>query len=68
MTSLRKLFRGKLVTISMTVMMVLIVLATLFTWINKRRIIETTAVKEQAETVKNRACPTFSESICEEWI
>jgi CHASE3 domain sensor protein len=61
MTALRKLIKEKLVTVSMLIVMVLIVLATVFTWLNKQRIVETTRTKEQAELVKARLGYIFRE-------
>ena len=59
--SLLKLIKDKLVTVSMLTIMLLIVLATTFTWLNKRRIVETTLIKEQAELVKARLGYIFRE-------
>lgn len=61
MTALQKLIKEKLVTVSMLIVMVLIVLATTFTWLNKQRIVETTQIKEQAELVKTRLGYIFRE-------
>ncbi len=53
--------KEKLVIVSMIIIMALIVLATTFTWLNKKRIIETTSVKVQAETVKTDIGNIFRE-------
>ena len=44
----------------MFIVMILIVLATVFTWLNKRKIVETTIIKSQAEEVKERLDMIFS--------
>ncbi len=61
MASIQKVIQDKLVTISMLVVMILIVLATTFTWLNKKRIVETTLLKGQAELVKTRMGNIFRE-------
>src|SRR5258708_5082365 len=53
--------KEKLVIVSMLIIMALIVLASTFTWLNKRRIIETTSIKVQAETVKMNMGNIFRE-------
>src|SRR5882672_3496036 len=60
-TLLQKVIKDKLVTISMLIVMILIVLATTFTWLNKKRIVETTHTKAQAELVKTRLGYIFRE-------
>src|SRR5258706_5614600 len=62
-TTLRKVIKDKLVTFSMLIIMILIVLATIFTWLNKRRILETISIKEQGELVKERLGYIFRESL-----
>lgn len=52
--------RENLVTVSMVAVMILIVLGTAFTWLNKRKIVETTQLKMQAEEVKQRLDMIFS--------
>jgi CHASE3 domain sensor protein len=60
MDKLRKAISENLVTISMLVVMILIVLATGFAWLNKREIVETNIIKSQAEEVKERLDNIFS--------
>ena len=45
-------FKERLVVISMLLVFVLIIIATVFTWQNKNRIVETTLKKKEAELVK----------------
>ena len=61
MTSILKFIKEKLVLVNLFIIMALIVLATTFTWLNKKRIIETTAVKIQAELVKSNLANIFRE-------
>ncbi len=61
MTAFQKIIKDRLVSASMIIVMLLIVLATTFTWLNKRRIVETTLIKEQAELVKTRLGNIFRE-------
>jgi len=56
-----KSLREKLIILNMLVIMCLIVLATVFTWYNKKRIVDTTAKKQQAELVKMRLGNIFRE-------
>jgi PAS domain S-box-containing protein len=56
-----KFLKEKLVIINMLIIMGLIVLATIFTWYNKKQIIDTTAQKQQAEQVKTRLGYIFRE-------
>ena len=60
MDKLSKVVSENLVRISMFIVMILIVLATVFTWLNKRKIVETTIIKSQAEEVKERLDMIFS--------
>src|SRR5260221_1468345 len=62
-STLRKVIKDKLVTFSMLIIMILIVLATIFTWLNKQRILETITIKEQGELVKERLGYIFRESL-----
>ncbi|HCW07478.1 MAG TPA: hypothetical protein DGG95_08965, partial [Cytophagales bacterium] len=58
-----KFIKEKLVILNMLIIMGLIVLATIFTWYNKTRIIETTQRKLQAEEVKMRLDLIFREHL-----
>src|SRR5688572_1582089 len=60
MKTLNRLFKENLVTVSMVTLIVLIILGAAFTWMNKRKIIETTQLKMQAEEVKQRLDMIFS--------
>jgi PAS domain S-box-containing protein len=57
----QKVIKDKLVTISMLIVMILVILATTFTWLNKKRIVETTIIKAQAEMVKTSLGYIFRE-------
>jgi len=61
MKALQKFIDDRLVTASMLIVIILIVLATTFTWLNKKRIVETTMIKERAELVKSRLGNIFRE-------
>jgi len=56
-----KSLREKLIILNMLVIMSLIILATIFTWYNKKRIVDTTLKKQQAELVKTRLGYIFRE-------
>ena len=60
MRKISAIVKENLLTISMAAVMILIVLGTAFTWLNKREIIETTIIKSQAEEVKQRLDMIFS--------
>jgi len=61
MSSILNFIKEKLVIVSMFIIMALIVLATTFTWLNRKRIAETTTTKTQAELVKIRLGNIFRE-------
>jgi CHASE3 domain sensor protein len=48
----KSFFRENIVVVSMVTIMVLILLSTLLTWFNKRKIVETAQIKHQAELMK----------------
>lgn len=63
MKNLRKIIGENIVRISMITVMILIVLGTTFTMLNKRKILETTQLKAEAEEVKQRLDMIFSVSL-----
>jgi PAS domain S-box-containing protein len=52
-----------MVVVSMITIIVLILLSTLFTWLNKREIVKTTQLKLQAEEVKQRLDMVFTTTL-----
>lgn len=56
-----KSLKEKLIIVNMLIIMGLIMLATIFTWYNKTRIVDTTIKKQQAELVKMRLGNIFRE-------
>src|SRR5689334_1638458 len=63
MKKLIHLLRENLVMVSMVTIMFLIAIGAVFTWINKRKIKETTELRAQAEEVKERLDMIFSVSL-----
>lgn len=63
MKKLSRLVSENIVMISMLTVMILIVVGATFTWLNKRKIVETTRVKLQAEEVKQRLDFIFNVSL-----
>src|SRR6187431_1708909 len=63
MKKLNTIFKENLVTVSMVTIMILIGLGATFTWLNKRKITETSQLKLQAEEVKQRLDMIFSVSL-----
>src|SRR6478736_321916 len=57
------LLRENLVVVSMITIMFLIAVGAVFTWLNKRKIKETTELRAQAEEVKERLDMIFSVSL-----
>jgi hypothetical protein len=55
-----QLFKENLVVISMSLVMFLILLGATLTWLNKRKIVETTQLKLQAQEVKQRLDMIFT--------
>lgn len=60
MKNLGRIIKENLVMVSMITIMILIATGTIFTWLNKRKIVETTLLKSQAEEVKQRLDMIFS--------